>query len=162
MAGATMNIKTKKIAYWLTTTLFALDMALAGVLYLLHAPFLMKAFAHLGYPDYFPNILGVAKILGACALLAPVPSRLKEWAYAGFGITLISGFVSHLVLGDGLTGTDGFGALAPALVFAVLTASYLTRPAAQRSSRAGMDSRVQGHGSEGAIDSSYVVHASGG
>jgi DoxX-like family len=68
----------KNITYWVTTMLVAADMALAGVLYLTHLPLLMNAFVHLGYPAYFPNILGVAKILGALALLVPGSPRLKE------------------------------------------------------------------------------------
>jgi hypothetical protein len=125
-----MNSKT--IIYWITTVFLAADMALAGVLYLTHAPFLMKAFVHLGYPAYFPNILGVAKILGACALVVPGCVRFKEWAYAGFGIIFTSAFISHLVSRDGLFGTNGFGALTPVIAFAVLTASYLTRPPGRR------------------------------
>jgi hypothetical protein len=93
---------------------------------------LMNAFVHLGYPAYFPNILGVAKILGAFALLLPRLPRATEWAYAGFAITFISAFISHIVSGDGLFGTNGFGALAPVIVFAVLMASYVTRPANRR------------------------------
>jgi len=34
-------------------------------------------------------------------LLAPVPARLKEWAYAGFAITLGSALIAHLSVGDG-------------------------------------------------------------
>ena len=34
-------------------------------------------------------------------LLAPVPARLKEWAYAGFAITLASALIAHLSGGDG-------------------------------------------------------------
>ena len=33
--------------------------------------------------------------------LAPVPARLKEWAYAGFAINLASAFIAHLSMGDG-------------------------------------------------------------
>src|SRR5262245_2593338 len=122
----------KNITYWITTTFLAGDMALAGVLYLLHVPFLMNAFAHLGYPAYFPNILGGAKILGALVLLVPGSLRLKEWAYAGFAITFISALISHIMLRDGLFGTNGFGALAPCIAFTVLAASYLTRPRNRR------------------------------
>ena len=32
-------------------------------------------------------------------LLAPVPSRLKEWAYAGFAINLASALIAHFSLG---------------------------------------------------------------
>jgi hypothetical protein len=34
-------------------------------------------------------------------LLAPVPARLKEWAYAGFAITLGSALIAHFAVGDG-------------------------------------------------------------
>jgi DoxX-like family len=34
-------------------------------------------------------------------LLAPVPARLKEWAYAGFAITLVSALIAHFSVGDG-------------------------------------------------------------
>jgi len=30
-----------------------------------------------------------------------VPARLKEWAYAGFAITLASALIAHLSVGDG-------------------------------------------------------------
>jgi hypothetical protein len=42
-----------------------------------------------------------AKLLGVVLLLAPVPARLKEWAYAGFAITLGSALVAHLSIGEG-------------------------------------------------------------
>jgi hypothetical protein len=29
-------------------------------------------------------------------------ARLKEWAYAGFAITLVSALVAHLAVGDGV------------------------------------------------------------
>jgi hypothetical protein len=34
-------------------------------------------------------------------LLAPVPARLKEWAYAGFAINLGSAILAHVAMGDG-------------------------------------------------------------
>jgi hypothetical protein len=40
-------------------------------------------------------------ILGVALLLAPVPARLREWAYAGFAITLASALIAHLSVGDG-------------------------------------------------------------
>jgi hypothetical protein len=35
-------------------------------------------------------------------LLAPVPSRLKEWVYAGFAFDLASAVVAHVSVGDGV------------------------------------------------------------
>jgi DoxX-like family len=45
--------------------------------------------------------LAWAKLLGVVLLLAPVSARLKEWAYAGFAITLCSALIAHLSVGDG-------------------------------------------------------------
>ena len=42
----------------------------------------------LGFTDYFRVELAWATLLGAVLLLAPVPARLKQWAYAAFAITL--------------------------------------------------------------------------
>ncbi len=38
-----------------------------------------------------------AKLFGVVLLLAPVPARLKEWAYAGFAIDLGSALIAHLL-----------------------------------------------------------------
>jgi hypothetical protein len=43
----------------------------------------------------------VAKLLGVVAFLAPrVPDEVREWAYAGFGITLVAGAISRRASGD--------------------------------------------------------------
>lgn len=97
-------------------------MTASGLLALFHAAPMMKALAHLGYPAYFSNLLGIAKIAGVSVFLAPGMSKLKEWAYVGFGITILSACYSHLLSGDGLQ------ALEPLLTFAALVISYRTRP----------------------------------
>ena len=112
----------KKTAYWISTIFVAFIMTSSGVLALTHAPAMMKALAHLGYPAYFSNLLGVAKLSGVCVLLVPGWARLKEWAYAGFGITILSACYSHLLSGD------GFLALEPLITFIALLTSYSTRP----------------------------------
>jgi DoxX-like family len=58
-------------------------------------------FTHFGFPTYFRVELSWAKLLGVILLLAPVPARLKEWAYAGFAINIASALVAHLSLSDG-------------------------------------------------------------
>ena len=45
--------------------------------------------------------LSWAKLLGVMLLVAPLPPRVKEWAYAGFAINLASALVAHLAMGDG-------------------------------------------------------------
>ena len=115
-------MKSSKMAYWLATIFVGFIMTASGLLALTHTPVMMKALAHLGYPVYFANLLGVAKLSGVCVLLVPGWARLKEWAYVGFGITILSACYSHLLSGDGLL------ALEPLVTFAALLTSYLTRP----------------------------------
>ncbi|MEZ5285126.1 MAG: DoxX family protein [Vicinamibacterales bacterium] len=88
------------VAFWAATGLFCLQMAFTAYAQL-SLPAVAQAFAHLGFPDYFRVELSLAKFLGVVLLIAPVPARLKEWAYAGFAITLASALVAHVSVGDG-------------------------------------------------------------
>ena len=59
------------------------------------------AFVHLGFPSYFKIELTLAKILGVLALVIPaVPFKVKEFAYFGFGMTLVSASIAHFGRGD--------------------------------------------------------------
>lgn len=86
--------------FWIATVLFCLQIGFTAYAQLT-LPQVAEAFAHLGFPDYFRVELSLAKLVGVIVLLAPVPARLKEWAYAGFAITLVSALVAHLSVGDG-------------------------------------------------------------
>jgi hypothetical protein len=95
--------KTKAIvywAYWIATTLFCLQLGFTAYAQL-QLPQVAQMFTHLGFPDYFRVELSWAKFLGVAVLLAPVSARLKEWAYAGFAITLASALIAHFAVGDG-------------------------------------------------------------
>ena len=54
-------------------------------------------------------ILGIAKPLGAIALLVPGIARVKEWAYAGFAIAWICAFIAHYLAfrSAGIAGATG-------------------------------------------------------
>ncbi len=56
----------------------------------------------LGYPEYVPRMLGVAKLLGCATFLTSRVPRLREWAYAGFTFELLGAAVSHAVVGTGV------------------------------------------------------------
>ena len=102
------------IGFWIVTALFCLQMGFTAYAEL-RLPQVAEAFAHLGFPAYFFRVeLSCAKLLGMVALLAPVPARLKEWAYAGFAINLVSALIAHLSIGDRLA------ALAPSATTSVL------------------------------------------
>lgn len=91
--------KANTILYWIATALFSLQMAFTAYAQLT-LPQVAEMFTHLGFPDYFRIELSWVKLLGVIVLLAPVPARLKEWAYAGFAITLGSGLIAHFAVGD--------------------------------------------------------------
>ena len=109
----------KKIAYWLTTGLFALALGASGLIELSRAPQMVEGFQHLGYPLYLLTILGVAKLLGVAALLYPRFPRLKEWAYAGFSFDLLGASASHAFSGDPLANV-----LTPLVLLGLMAASY--------------------------------------
>jgi hypothetical protein len=92
--------KLTRIGFWVATVLFCLQMGFTAYAQL-SLPQVAEAFTHLGFPAYFRVELSWAKFLGIALLLAPVPARLKEWAYAGFAITLGSALVAHFSIGDG-------------------------------------------------------------
>jgi DoxX-like protein len=98
VAGTTTKART--IVYWVVTALFCLQIGFTAYAQL-RLPQVAEAFNHLGFPAYFRLELSLAKLLGVALLLAPVPARLKEWAYAGFAIDLASALIAHFAVGDG-------------------------------------------------------------
>jgi hypothetical protein len=91
--------RAKTIIYWSVTALFCLQVGFTAYAQL-RLPQVAEAFTHLGFPAYFRVELALAKFLGILLLVAPVPARLKEWAYAGFAIVLASALVAHFSVGD--------------------------------------------------------------
>lgn len=113
-------MKKTQLIYWLATGLLSLMMLFSAFAYLTN-PEMATGFRHLGFPDYFRVELAVAKAVGALALLVPaVPVRVKEWAYAGFGLTFLSASVAHTMSGDPLAAR-----LAPLVFLLVLGISYV-------------------------------------
>ena len=81
-------MKKDKIIYWVSTGLISAMMLFSAYAYFTSSQ-ISEAFKHLGFPDFFRVELGSAKLLGALVLLIPqIPVKIKEWAYAGFGIVL--------------------------------------------------------------------------
>ncbi len=92
--------KTATVLFWTFTALFCLEMSFTAYYELLPQGYL--AFARLGFPNgSFRFELSLAKLLGVAVLLAPmVPARIKEWAYAGFAINLVSAVIAHVSISD--------------------------------------------------------------
>ncbi|MET0413473.1 MAG: DoxX family protein [Polyangiaceae bacterium] len=117
-------MKTEKIGYWAATGLVAFAFAFGGVMDIARPPAVVAGLQALGYPAYFAVILGVWKVLGAAALLAPRLPRLKEWAYAGMVFDLTGAAASHAAVGD-----PAAKVVVPLVLLALVVASYVLRPA---------------------------------
>jgi hypothetical protein len=116
-------MRRDKTIYWTTTGIVCGIMAFSAVNFNLSHPFgpFERPFPHLGLPDYLRIELTIAKALGVLALLIPpVPRKVKEFAYFGFGITLISASIAHFSVGD-----SAMFVVDPLLFFSALIVSYL-------------------------------------
>lgn len=114
-------MKPGKTVYWITTGLFSLWMTLNAYAYLFSDE-AKRLCVHFGFPGYFRVELAIAKFIGVVILLLPITQlRLKEWAYAGFVITMISGFIAHLSSGDSI-----WSASSALMALNLLLVSYFT------------------------------------
>ena len=120
-------MKRNKIIYWTTTGIVCSVMVFSIINFNLKEPLgpevyrIEGAFGHLGLPNYLKIELTIAKILGVLALLIPaIPSKIKEFAYAGFAITLASASIAHFSSGDGLVFI-----IDPLIFLVILIVSYL-------------------------------------
>ena len=118
----------EKVIYRMTTGIIYAVMIFSIINFIFndHFPFPNGpegAFVHLGLPQYFKIELTTAKILGVLALLIPsVPFKVKEFAYFGFGITLISASIAHFARGDARLSV--FFPIDPLLFLGMLIVSY--------------------------------------
>ncbi|HEY1389303.1 MAG TPA: DoxX family protein [Ktedonobacterales bacterium] len=83
---STMNMKL--IGYWTATSIVAFELVVGDPV--------VQVITQLGYPVYLLTVLGVWKLLGAVALLAPRFLRLKEWAYVGTFFEMTGALMSHV------------------------------------------------------------------
>jgi uncharacterized membrane protein YphA (DoxX/SURF4 family) len=121
-----ITMKKLKITYWITTSIIAAMMTFSAYAYFTQEE-VKQGFHHLGFPDYFRIELAIAKLIGAIVLLVPIPSRIKEWAYAGFTINFISASIAHTASGDPIA-----QCITPLVILAVLSVSYFTYPKTQK------------------------------
>jgi uncharacterized membrane protein YphA (DoxX/SURF4 family) len=119
-------MKTKSIAYWITTILVAGSIGSGGMAQVAHLQQNVDGFTRiLGYPAYFVTVLGVWKVLGAIAILVPRFPRLKEWAYAGIFFDLTGAAASWAAVGGP---GEAFHIVAPLVIAGFCVASWALRP----------------------------------
>jgi uncharacterized membrane protein YphA (DoxX/SURF4 family) len=119
----TTESRAKTIGYWAATGLAALAFISGGALDAARGEQVRGIMSHLGYPLYFAAIIGIWKVLGGLAILAPRLPRLKEWAYAGMFFDLSGAALSHGSVGD-----PPARVITPLVILAVVAASWALRP----------------------------------
>ena len=119
--------RSRAAIYWIATLVSAAAFVVPGVLNLVRAPHIVRDMAHLGYPPYFPTILGTWKVLGALAIVLPGRPRLKEWAYAGMVFDLTGAAISRTVMGD-----DALMVVVPLVIAVAVGLSWALRPPGRR------------------------------
>ncbi len=114
-----MKPNTIKTTYWISTVIFALMAFMDGIGGVTRQQAGIDVMHHLGYPVYFLSIAGVAKLLGAAAILQTRFRAIKEWAYAGFAFNFIGGFASRAFMGD-----PTFEVIFPIIMLAIMFVPY--------------------------------------
>ena len=102
-------MKFKSVGYWVSTALIAAAFVLGGAIDTAAQPSALAFLAHLGYPAYFATLIGVWKVLGGLAVLAPGAA------------------VSHASSGDGAAKV-----MVPLVLVAIGFASWSLRPRSRR------------------------------
>jgi hypothetical protein len=113
-----MRLKTSTL-YWSVTIIFCLAMFMDGIGGITKQEAGQEVMRHLGYPIYTMVIFGIAKILGALAILQTRYQTIKEWAYAGFIINGVGAFASLVAVGDA-----GAGLVFPLIYLAITLLSW--------------------------------------
>lgn len=121
--------KRDKIIYWVATLWLALGMTSTGIVQLIKMDEEVTKMTQLGYPGYILTILGVWKILGVIAVLAPRLPLLKEWAYAGFFFNMSGAVYSHI-----MAASDSKELFGPILLLILIVISWYFRPADRKTS----------------------------
>ena len=126
LASSATQSRSRTIAYWVTTAIIASELVVGGAFDVLRLPPFFPVLKDLGYPAYFSVILGVWKLLGAAAVLAPRFPRLKEWAYAGAVFAVTGAVASNLAVGNTAD------SLVPIIFTGLTFASWTLRPPTRR------------------------------
>lgn len=129
-------MKKTRIAYWIITVIFAAFMLMSGTFNALSTSQSLQGFSELHLPAYLSPFLGVAKIVGAIAILIPGFPRIKEWAYAGLFFDLLGATYCNIAAGHPVS-QAGFMIVPVSLLFLShalyhrLSKAYVGAPVAQ-------------------------------
>jgi len=85
-----------KIIYWTSTIVISLFLVLSAYTYVFNKA-TIDGVKELGFPNFFRVQLAVLKVIAVFIIIIPrIPLQIKEWAYAGVALFLVTAFVAHL------------------------------------------------------------------
>jgi hypothetical protein len=113
--------------YWVATAVVAITLAGSALEDLAGVKAVKDEVAAIGFPAYVLTILGIWKLLGTAALLAPRRPLLKEWAYAGTFFLFTGGLACNMIKNTHYNNIVLLFILIP-----VTIASWMLRPANRR------------------------------
>lgn len=121
----------RRSGFWtsrrITHAVFTLALASLGLIVGIYGMIPGSSFSGLvvglGYPSYFPPLIGLAYVLGAAGVMQGRRHRLREWAYAGFSFSFVAASWSQLNAGEVVD------SLPPVLMLGILLVSYGSRGA---------------------------------
>jgi len=88
------------LVYWISTLAICVFLLISSYTYFFSEN-TINGLRELGFPDFFRIQLGVLKIIAVIVLVIPkIPNYVKEWAYAGVGMFLITALVAHIAHKD--------------------------------------------------------------
>jgi hypothetical protein len=110
-----------KTIYWSSTIILSAYLLLSAYTYFFNKN-TIEGIKALGFPDFFRIELAVLKIVAAIILLLPiVPFQIKQWAYAGAALFLVTAIVAHIAHKDSVAIT-----IINLLLLAILVVSNYT------------------------------------
>ncbi|WP_298533464.1 DoxX family protein [uncultured Algibacter sp.] len=89
-----------KTIYWTTTLILGVFLIWSAYTYLFSKQTIIGV-RELGFPDFFRVQLAILKIIAVIILLTPsIPFQVKQWAYSGIGLFLVTAIVAHIAHKD--------------------------------------------------------------
>jgi putative oxidoreductase len=118
-----MASSTRNIIAWILQGLLATAFIASGGNKLLHLPETVAMFTKMGFPAWFPYLIGGAEVLGGIGLLIP---RFTRLAAAGLMIIMVGAAATHATVIPGGLLPKGIPALALLVLLGVVM--ILRRP----------------------------------
>ena len=110
-----------KMTYWISTIIISAFLLVSSYTYFFNKP-TFEGVKALGFPGFFIYQLAILKILTVVVILTPgIPMYIKDSAYVGVMLFLITALVAHIVH------KDSFGiSIMLVILMGILATSYIT------------------------------------